>query len=82
VKLILDNYWRGGEEGMISVEVRGNDVNQALRRLKKTLNREGVFREMKMRRECEKPFEKRQRQAREAVRRSRKNRSRILSSKL
>lgn len=67
---------------MVTVEVRGNDVNQALRRLKKTLNREGVFREMKMRRHCEKPFEKRQRKAREAVRRSRKNRVRVLSSKL
>ena len=57
---------------MVTVEVRGNDVNQALRRLKKSLNREGVFREMKMRRHCEKPFEKRQRKSREAVRRARK----------
>ena len=55
---------------MVNVEVRGNDVNQALRRLKKTLNREGVFREMKMRRHYEKPTEKRQRKKREAVRRA------------
>jgi small subunit ribosomal protein S21 len=54
------------------VEVYDNDVDQALRRLKKTLNREGVFREMKMRRHYEKPSEKRQRKQREAVRRARK----------
>lgn len=57
---------------MVSVEVRGNDVNQALRKLKKALNREGVFREMKMRRRYEKPTEVRQRKRREAVRRARK----------
>lgn len=67
---------------MVTVDVRSNDVNQALRRLKKILNREGVFREVKDRRYCEKPFEKRQRKDREAVRRSRKNESRRLSSKL
>lgn len=76
---------RHGEEvnvDMVTVEVRGNDVNQALRRLKKILNREGVFREIKDRRYCEKPFEKRQRKTREAVRRTRKNTVRRLASKL
>ena len=58
---------------MVSVEVRGNDVNQALRKLKKALNRESLFRELKMRRYCEKPFEKRQRKRREAERRTRKS---------
>lgn len=58
---------------MVTVEVRGNDVNQALRRLKKILNRESLFREVKERRYFEKPFEKRQRKSREAVRRTRKN---------
>ena len=57
---------------MIRVDVRDNDVEQALRRLKKLLNREGTFREMRMRRHHEKPFLKRQRKLREAVRRSRK----------
>ena len=67
---------------MVEVEVRGNDVNQALRRLKKILNREGTFREMKMRRHAEKPFEKRQRQEREALRRARKNASRARQNRL
>ena len=57
---------------MITVDVRYNDVEQAMRRLKKVLNREGVFREMRERRHYEKPFIKRQRKMRDAVRRSRK----------
>ena len=57
---------------MITVDVRNNDVNQALRRLKKLLNREDVFSETKARRHFEKPYEVRKRKAREAVRRARK----------
>lgn len=57
---------------MISVEVRGDDVEQAIRRLKKVLNREGVFREMRDRKHYEKPFVKRQRKKIEAIRRTRK----------
>ncbi|WP_419914108.1 30S ribosomal protein S21 [Hoeflea sp.] len=52
--------------------VRDNNVDQALRVLKKKMQREGVFREMKARRAYEKPSEKRARQKSEAVRRSRK----------
>ncbi len=54
------------------VHVRDNNVDQALRALKKKLQREGVFREMKLRNYYEKPSEKRVRQKAEAVRRSRK----------
>lgn len=57
---------------MVKVDVRNNDVEQALRRLKKILNREGVFREMRQRRHFEKPFIKRQRKQREAERRAHK----------
>ena len=39
-----------------------NNVDQALRALKKKLQREGVFREMKLRRNFEKPSEKRARE--------------------
>ena len=56
----------------MEVSVRNNDVEQALRRLKKVLNREGIFREMKQRTHYEKPFEKRARAKREGVRRARK----------
>ncbi len=54
------------------VVVRDNDINQALRALKKKMQREGIFREMKMRRHYEKPSEKRARETAEAVRRARK----------
>ena len=42
----------------MQVSVRDNNVDQALRALKKKLQREGVFREMKLRRHFEKPSEK------------------------
>ena len=56
----------------MQVLVRDNNVDQALRVLKKKLQREGVFREMKARRAYEKPSEKRSREKAEAIRRSRK----------
>ena len=56
----------------LQVLVRDNDVGQALRVLKKKLQREGVFREMKRRRSYEKPSERRAREKSEAVRRQRK----------
>ncbi len=54
----------------MQVVVRENNVDQALKVLKKKM--QGVFREMKARRSYEKPSEKRARQRAEAVRRSRK----------
>ena len=56
----------------MQVLVRDNNVDQALRALKKKMQREGIFREMKMRGHYEKPSEKRARQKAEAIRRSRK----------
>ncbi len=56
----------------MQVLVRDNNVDQALRVLKKKLQREGVFREMKLRRNYEKPSEKRAREQAEAIRRARK----------
>lgn len=56
----------------MQVSVRDNNVDQALKVLKKKLQREGVFREMKLRNCYEKPSEKRARQKAEAVRRARK----------
>jgi len=47
-------------------------VHQALRVLKKRLQREGVFREMKLRKYYEKPSEARVREKAEAIRRTRK----------
>ena len=51
---------------------RDNNVDQALRALKKKMQREGIFREMKMRRSFEKPSEKKAREKAEAIRRARK----------
>jgi small subunit ribosomal protein S21 len=56
----------------VQVLVRDNNVEQALRALKKKLQREGVFREMKLRGHYEKPSEKRAREKAEGVRRARK----------
>lgn len=56
----------------MQVLVRDNNVDQALRALKKKMQREGIFREMKMRGHYEKPSEKRAREKAEAVRRARK----------
>ena len=56
----------------VQVLVRDNNVDQALRVLKKKLQREGVFREMKAHRAYEKPSEKRKREQADAIRRSRK----------
>ena len=56
----------------MQVFVRDNDVEQALRVLKKRMQREGVFREMRRRRFYEKPSDRATREKAEAVRRSRK----------
>ena len=61
-----------GVKTIVQVIVRDNNVDQALRALKKKMQREGIFREMKLRRAYEKPSEKKVRQQAEAVRRQRK----------
>ena len=61
-----------GVESKVQVQVRDNNVDQALRALKKKLQREGVFREMKLRRSYEKPSARKKRERAEAIRRHRK----------
>jgi small subunit ribosomal protein S21 len=56
----------------VQVLVRDNNVDQALKVLKKKMQREGVFREMKLRSHYEKPSERRVREKAEAIRRARK----------
>lgn len=56
----------------MQIYVRDNNIEQALKALKRKLQREGVFREMKARRAYEKPSERRVREKAEAVRRARK----------
>jgi small subunit ribosomal protein S21 len=74
------DIWRALREGaaqpggrvIVQIFVRDNNVDQALKALKKKMQREGSFREMKRHVHYEKPSEKRARQKAEAVRRARK----------
>ena len=56
----------------MQILVRDNNVDQALKVLKKKMQREGIFREMKLRGHYEKPSERKAREKAEAVRRARK----------
>jgi small subunit ribosomal protein S21 len=60
------------EGAAVQVLVRDNNVDQALKALKKKMQREGIFREMKLRGHYEKPSEKKAREKAEAIRRARK----------
>ncbi len=62
-----------------SVEVRDNNIEKALRTLKKRMNREQLYQEVKSRRFHEKPAEKRKREKLEAKRRIRKAESKRLA---
>ncbi len=66
-RLYFGKDWRH-----VQVVVRDNNVDQALKALKKKMQREGIFREMKLRDHYEKPSEKKAREKAEAVRRARK----------
>src|SRR5437870_12681431 len=63
---------RSTGEKRVQVLVRDNNVDQALKALKKKMQREGIFREMKLRGHYEKPSEKKAREKAEAIRRARK----------
>jgi small subunit ribosomal protein S21 len=56
----------------MQVFVRDNNVDQALKVLKKKMQREGIFREMRQHGAYEKPSERRNREKAEAIRRARK----------
>ena len=56
----------------IEVIVKDNNVEHALRSLKKRMQREGLFREMKLRKHYEKPSLRKAREKEESIRRSRK----------
>lgn len=62
----------GKELIKVEVNVRDNNVDQALRALKKKMQREGIFREMKERRHYEKPSLRKAREKDESIRRCRK----------
>ena len=57
----------------LQVNVKDNNVEQALRSLKKKMQREGLYKEMKLRKHFEKPCLKRAREKEENIRRARKS---------
>ena len=63
---------RKGNILTIEVTVKDNNIEQALRSLKKRMQREGLFREMKLRKHYEKPSLRKAREKEESIRRSRK----------
>jgi len=56
--------------------VRGGDISQAYRILKKKMSDDGILRELRVRRHAEKPSEKKRRKEREALKRARKSKGR------
>ena len=56
----------------LTVNVKDNNIEQSLRSMKKKLQREGLFKEMKLRKHYEKPSLKRAREKEENIRRARK----------
>jgi small subunit ribosomal protein S21 len=64
-------FWKNSGTQM-QVNVRDNNVDQALRALKKKLQREGVFREMRLKEHFEKPSVRKAREKKEAISRQRK----------
>ena len=69
---MFSSFRNGERQPSEQVSVRDNNVDQALKVLKKKMQREGIFREMKLRRSYEKPSERKAREKAEAVRRARK----------
>jgi len=59
-------------DGIMDIFVRGNDIDKALRDLKRTLQKDGFFKEIKKRKYYEKPSVKKKRKQAEAARRRRK----------
>ena len=57
----------------LTVNVKDNNIEQALRSLKKKMQREGLYKEMKLRKHYEKPCLKRAREKEENIRRARKS---------
>ena len=57
---------------VLEVTVKDNNLEQALRNLKKKMQREGLYREMKLRKHYEKPSIKKAREKTESIRRFRK----------
>ena len=60
------------QEVVIKIEVKDNNVDQALRILKRKLQREGFFRILKIKSNYEKPSERKKRERQENIKRAKK----------
>ena len=60
------------QEVIIKIEVKDNNVDQALRVLKRKLQKEGFFKIIKMKSNYEKPSERKKREKLENIKRSKK----------
>ena len=60
------------QEVVIKIEVKDNNVDQALRILKRKLQREGFFRILKIKSNYEKPSERKKREKSENIKRAKK----------
>ena len=60
------------QEGVIKIEVKDNNVEQALRVLKRKLQRDGFFKIIKLKNTYEKPSEKKKRILQENIKRVKK----------
>lgn len=66
-------HWDDREFRPLEVTVQNNDVERALRILKREVGKEGVLKALKRKRFYEKPSEAKKRKAREALRRRRRS---------
>mgnify|MGYP000308392571 CR=1 FL=1 len=64
----------------IAVKVYDNDIEKAMRILKKKIQNDGLFKRLKLKKSYEKPSEFRRRKQREALRRERDLVSRIMET--
>ena len=69
---VIRSFQKKGIKLTIQVTVKDNNVEQALRSLKKKMQREGLYKEMKLRKHVEKPSLKKAREKEESIRRVRK----------
>jgi len=60
------------QEDVIKIEVKDNNVDQALRILKRKLQREGFFKILKIKSNYEKPSERKKREKSENIKRAKK----------
>jgi small subunit ribosomal protein S21 len=57
---------------MLRVYVKSNDIDAALRLLKRKVQKTGLLRELRQRRQYEKPSERRRREKRQGIKNTRK----------